>query len=672
MKILQTNLFIPLKNTGVYQNDKAPLINFSATSNYQTAKLQSPNVGLIMKDLVLVDIDDAGWADVAFRYVQENGIKCLVNHTSKGKHFIFKKTKHVSMKNGNAVPLAGSFRADIKQGATAMAVIDIHGSFRPDAAYDYGLDELQSVPLFFQTLTKTMNGPSTKEISDNTVNLFRDGSRNDTFKRWTSVLFMNGYKSAEVEQICDNINTLINLKPYTTQEFKKDIVSNQIKPEFEQEAFFDGKVFNVNAFTEHFVETHYVVRYDGVVYVRDGYNFTSNEQIIEGLMDEILPTLKANQRKEVYKVLQVRRAINTKTHKDVKNNVFACRNGLYEITPNGVIRLDDTTDIFVPFMLDVEYNPNVQFNQDANDALMGVANGSDIIAKQILEVMGLSFIPYRNLQKAFLLWGNGANGKSTITSVIDQITNGYNTSVKLHSLQKAFHASSIVGKLVNIGDDIDAKYIEDTGDIKSIISCESMTFDKKYSNVYQSTPFALHIFNTNHLPNSADKSKGWKRRWAIIPLLRTFDEDDPNTDKGLKYRIRDSKEAKEYLFKLAIDAVANVINTEKLTISDETKKLTKEYITMLDPMDAFLEHKTRAAVLTLTAWELSGEVISWAEDEGLDHRTRNFTAAAFNKAIKEKWGLKHTATARSMNIGVDKTGKILKQRVNTYKYEEPV
>ncbi len=86
----------------------------------------------------------------------------------------------------------------------------------------------------------------------------------------------------------------------------------------------------------------------------------------------------------------------------------------------------------------------------------------------IEEMIGYTLFRRNELGKAFILTGQGANGKSTLLEVLNELLGEENiASVSLEELNHRFKTFQLEGKLANIGDDISNKYIEDNSTFKN-------------------------------------------------------------------------------------------------------------------------------------------------------------------------------------------------------------
>ena len=142
------------------------------------------------------------------------------------------------------------------------------------------------------------------------------------------------------------------------------------------------------------------------------------------------------------------------------------------------------------------------------------------------EVAAWLMIPYTSIQKAVLLLGEGANGKSTFLEALTRFIGKPNvTNLSLHRLESdRFSVARLVGRLANICPDLPSAHLAGTSVFKALTGGDVMTGERKFVDSFEFEPFARLVFSANQPPRSEDNSAGFFRRWLVVPFTRTFDE----------------------------------------------------------------------------------------------------------------------------------------------------
>lgn len=156
--------------------------------------------------------------------------------------------------------------------------------------------------------------------------------------------------------------------------------------------------------------------------------------------------------------------------------------------------------------------------------------------------------------------GVGGTGKSTLLEVLTKIVGeGFVSNVLLDQFGNRFIFSNMLGKYLNIGDDNGKNdELQNVGTLKSIITGNRVTIDRKNINPIEVRIFAKQLFATNILPYIDFTDGGIMRRLNIVPMnhvipktmeLPEFDEDEIG---AIIYEVLNAKDLKDNQNELAI------------------------------------------------------------------------------------------------------------------------
>lgn len=132
------------------------------------------------------------------------------------------------------------------------------------------------------------------------------------------------------------------------------------------------------------------------------------------------------------------------------------------------------------------------------------------------------------LHKAFVLYGEGRNGKSTFLHILQKLLGKNNfSSVSLSSLNKPFSVVNLVGKLANItgetpSDKINAEIF------KEATSGGMLTGAKKFQDEFDFECNTRFIFACNEMPKFGENTIGMQERLYFIPFKQYFDKKERN------------------------------------------------------------------------------------------------------------------------------------------------
>lgn len=120
--------------------------------------------------------------------------------------------------------------------------------------------------------------------------------------------------------------------------------------------------------------------------------------------------------------------------------------------------------------------------------------------------------------------GTGGTGKSTLLEVITKIVGeNFTSNVLLDQFSNRFIFANMLGKYVNIGDDNGKnEELQNIGTLKSIITGNRITIDRKNISPIEVRIFAKQLFATNILPYIDFTDGGIMRRLNIVAMNKVI------------------------------------------------------------------------------------------------------------------------------------------------------
>lgn len=229
---------------------------------------------------------------------------------------------------------------------------------------------------------------------------------------------------------------------------------------------------------------------------------------------------------------------------------------------------------YLTYTLPIAYDPDAKCPYwDARLAEWLPDEGSRMIMQ---EFVGYSLIPYMGFEKALMIQGEGANGKSLFLETIQGIL-GYKVvdSINMRNLFSRFGQADLLGKILNIVNEAGSEYLRGgaADDFKNLVSGGRVKADVKNKAPLTFNNTAKFIFASNHDVKTGDKSQGWLRRMLIVP----FDQDFSKS-KVPKHQIM-SQLREEYagIFNWCIEGLRRLMANEEFSISETAVKKMRDY-----------------------------------------------------------------------------------------------
>lgn len=531
-------------------------------------------VGALRDDIIQLDFDDAETSEIALAIVNEYKLKCNILKTSRGIHLYFinddyTKSQSVGVYNSLGIKcdigLGSKYRVvplKITRDNVSTMIMDgvsksVNRTETVEREWLQQYSELDIVPPYFRPHGKT--DPDWKNCK----------SRNQSLFEFILQLQFKGFEKDEVRRTIKVINKFMLYEPLPDRELEV-ILRDEA---FTEELFYEGKAFLHNRFGDYMLANSNIMLINNQPHIYTVDHLYSNDpNEFEKQMLSKLPTLKDAQRKEVLKYisLKVRKRGEYSSPKYV-----GLKSSVLDIET--MIEQEYSPSLIINNKIDYDYNPSA-YSEVMDKTLNKVACNDSQIRLLLEEMMGYTLYRANFMQSAFILTGEGSNGKSTILNVIKKLLGKRNyTSLDMRELEDAFKPSELYNKLANIGDDISSKYMDNSSIFKKVVTGESFIVQKKYAQPFELESYATQIFCANELPQVQDKSDGFSRRIVIVPFSARFSKADADYDPFIEDKLM-SDEAMEYLLKIAIDGLRRVLLNRSFTTSNAGKKEMDEYV----------------------------------------------------------------------------------------------
>ena len=211
-----------------------------------------------------------------------------------------------------------------------------------------------------------------------------------------------------------------------------------------------------------------------------------------------------------------------------------CKNGVLDVS-KGTLS-GHSPDMFFKYVLDHDYNTEAQCPTFLK-SLELVTNGDADLKKLIQQVFGYCIAGGHPVaHKAFMFYGDGGNGKSTILTALGNLVGQTNSArVPLTLFDKPFSMISLDGKLVNLIDET-PKFNINPEAFKNVVSGGYVRAAHKGKPEVDLKMNARVIFACNKLPNFKDDTDGMLRRLIIIPFNHKIP--DKEADRAIDKKIK--------------------------------------------------------------------------------------------------------------------------------------
>lgn len=539
-------------------DDKQPVTSFDTT---YTSLDKLDNAGLLLNNkVVVVDFDNDNENENEIIEYFKQHYPTLTIKTTRGIHFYYSKPSDVVIKNGADKITVGGFQVDYKTGTRSYAIVKHKGKMR-EANREISLKDLPMLPVEMYPLAKAKNISGLAE---------GDGRNNALFYHLR--LIREQKKDLDINTVATFINDVILGEKLNTKELTT-LIESVNNLEINTNGQYNGDPKDMISFAEFIAKELDVKIYNGSLYFKDGLNYSKDK-------------IKLN--KAINKHLRLRRSQMTEL--DAQLYIYAelidSKQKFLVKLRNGVVVEDNVVNYdcgFTPFYLDVTYDATA-YDKNVDDFINFICCDRKDMRTVLEEILGHILLVNKFPHKIFFLTGSGANGKSTFVEMITKWTGDLSSHVDIANFDDGTSLASLIGKIVNVADDVDAIYLEKSKNLKTMASGNTVGARAIYSQPITLKNTATLIFTANEPPVFKDKSDGIGRRLVIIPFENKVKTRIYNLDELLS-----SDNAKSYLLNLALQGVKRIYDNKlEMSTSETIEQATKQYYLDNDSVMAYL------------------------------------------------------------------------------------
>lgn len=582
---------------------------------------------------VVFDFDAQPYINIIHRILKESRYKCRMLKTTKGYHFMFKTTLNkcadsIGMFNwlGLKCDVKGCGTKDKKQSYQSLRV---GGVTREEVLINTtDWDDLDYAP-------KWMYVVSNKKKDQIDLTEDQTGGRNNLFH---SELMIRAKKAGfsydeyvEMAYIINDyvlpegldeneLNTAIRPEEWDNLEIGEDkAVLESMAQDLIQHwnCILAGEEFGYfNMELDRYSRDMYPIKY----YLQQKYakmNITINR--MEEVMEQVDLILHSS---EKYKFERSREYILcgkelVSTWKD-------------EVKPN---TRTVYTDIYYPYsiMSQEEFD---NYEGRMKSFMEEISCGNKETLEIIWEMIGCMLAPEKPFGKIFVLYGNGANGKSVLLRFMSEIMGPLMTFGNILNVNDKFALEGVIGGIANVTDDVGITTLKETGILKSLVDGGKIEVNRKFKDPIWWQPNSQFVMCCNEIPRIQDTTNGMIRRLAFIPFELQLAENA--VDRTLFSKMVSNPNNLRYLMTGGIFAYRRAFQRGDLLKTNKQKELQKDFMEENeDPVSTFLnvlidEHNGLGPLCRALNGQTTDEVYNkykkWCEESALvPERPKTFT-----------------------------------------------
>ena len=327
---------------------------------------------------------------------------------------------------------------------------------------------------------------------------------------------------------------------------------------------------------------------------------------------------------------------------DMNPMLLGVRNGVVDLR-TGEFR-DGRRDDRISLQAGVDYSPTASCDRWIRFLHEVFDNDKDLI-QYIWRAVGYSITGDVSEQCLFLLYGDGANGKSTFSNAIRHAMGDYGYNMPFTTLEMDRRSSvpndlaALAGRRLVTSSETNEAIRLNEGRVKALTGGDPITARFLHREFFTFRPVAKFWLGVNHKPRVTDDSHGFWRRVRLIPFMRRF----PG-DKGLEPQLESEAPG---ILRWAVEGT-RLWQGQGLDPPDCVQSATAEYRRESDLLEEFIAEciEVTEEKIELPIRDIVETYNQWAEREGLKLRER-LGSRGLRSRLKTRWPKRHLTAVRA-------------------------
>lgn len=324
------------------------------------------------------------------------------------------------------------------------------------------------------------------------------------------------------------------------------------------------------------------------VYQWNGHKYDGlDDQLLLGKIHAMYNPLPATigVARETLELVKTNKRVAIDRNEELSTRYLNFKNGILDKKEN--VLLEKTDKYFFRYCLDFNFDASATCPR-FDEFMDTISCGDREIEATLLEFGGYALSgdePWEH--KALILYGDGANGKSTFLSILKLLAGQENcTSLGIRKLAEPNTARLVEGKLFNAADETPVDAFRRHAELfKNLVAGGVIDAHKKYHDSYEFRNRAKIIFSCNDLPGISGTDSGITRRLILVPFNASF------FDNANKFIVNELMSELPGIFNKMWNAYLAAKTRKEIKVPHASLELLKELRYTSNPIISFLEDR---------------------------------------------------------------------------------
>jgi len=260
----------------------------------------------------------------------------------------------------------------------------------------------------------------------------------------------------------------------------------------------------------------------------------------------------------------------------------------------------------------------------------------------LFEIAGYTLYPEIKFRKAFMLVGEGKNGKSTFINVVKELLGDYAKDIsprELFDSQNRFIVSALYHKLANAVAESKSFTIDDMDRFKRLTGGDWFTADVKFKDPITFRNIAKLIVASNNMPHLRDNNdKAFWHRWLIVEFPHLFADDDT------WFRRTFINEELNGMVTVSLLAFMRVIQHRRFDYEQDEKEVMDIWLSKTDSVYSFVSGSIKEGIITLDPkngdlWATRADLYKLYRNYCVDQGFTGVGRKSFARKLREYFGV---------------------------------
>ncbi|WP_299791685.1 phage/plasmid primase, P4 family [uncultured Marivita sp.] len=301
---------------------------------------------------------------------------------------------------------------------------------------------------------------------------------------------------------------------------------------------------------------------------------------------------------------------------DAKPDILNVLNGTIEFGSGEIVFRDHQPSDYLTMCANVEYDPKAE--APLFKKLLSFALDEDT-GQFLMRYFGYSATGHANQRVYAIFYGKGANGKSTIVNVVQDILGGYAINVETSTFLQAragqirTDLAGLKGARLAVSSEFGSGQVMDAPLLKQLVGNDKITARFLFKTEIEYKPTVVPLFVTNALPVINGGDEALAARIIVVPFQKIVPKED--RDPRLPEKLWEERSG---ILNLLLAGMRDYLSDGKLRRPQSVIDAAEAYVKESDLMGQFIEDRCRLVAEEETgARDLYLEYRFWCIDRGL-------------------------------------------------------